>query len=157
MSTIRENWNVLSQRSDNEDRYWLEQVKHFADEAAALGVEAHVEIWAAPFVIVGICDGRGFYLRERHSAYRVTISTDEHPDSDPWGADPTAPSIDIADGDVSELHDDERFSSAGALSIAVRAVRTALARNACDHRRIESESCCPSCGVRLDDAAHWRW
>lgn len=87
----------------------------------------------------------------------MTIAPDEDPGSDPWAAEPTEPSIDIAAGDETELHDEGRFSRAVALRFAVQTVRTALARNACEHRHIESEPYCPSCGVRLDDADAWRW
>lgn len=129
----------------------------FAAEAAALGVEAEIRVSAAPSVVVGVCDGRGFYLRERHGSYRVTIAPDDDPGSDPWTADSTTPSIDIAAGDEDELRDESGFSWAVTLRVAVEAVRTALARNTCEHRRIGSEPFCPRCGVRIDDADAWRW
>jgi hypothetical protein len=89
--------------------------------------------------------------------YRVTIAADDDPSSDPWAAEPTEPFIDVAAGDESELDEGGSFSPAGALRVAVRAVRTALARNACDHRRVEAEPYCPSCGVRLEESDAWRW
>lgn len=46
-------------------QFYRQQRELVAAEAEALGVEARVEVWAAPFVVVGVCDGRGFYLRER--------------------------------------------------------------------------------------------
>jgi hypothetical protein len=152
-----ESWNELAEDFADEERFHRERRDGFAAEAAALGVEARIEVWAAPFVIVGVCDGRGFYLRERHGSYRVTIAPDEDPNSDPWVAEPTEPSIDVAGGDESELDDHCAFSPATALRVAVQALRTALARNACNHRRIGSEPYCPSCGVRIDDADAWRW
>lgn len=155
--TFLEQWNDLSDDFADEERFDQQQRELVAEEAEALGVEARVEVWAAPLVVVGVCDGRGFYLRERHGSYRVTIAPDEDPSSDPWAAEPTEPSIDIAAGDDSELHEEGRFSRAVALRVAVQAVRTALARNACDHRSVDSEPYCPSCGVRLDDAEAWRW
>ncbi|MBX3314372.1 MAG: hypothetical protein KF906_08640 [Actinobacteria bacterium] len=118
---------------------------------------ARIEVWAAPFVIVGECDGRGFYLRERHGHYRVTISGDDDPSSDPWVADPTETSIDVASGDERELTGTSRPSDAVALRVAVNAVRTALARNDCAHPGAADEAHCPSCGVRLSEADAWRW
>lgn len=108
-------------------------------------------------MIVGNCDGRGFYLRERHGTYRVTISADEDPSADPWSADPTATSIDIAEGGEHEFWIDGEFSEVAALRIAVAAVRTALARNTCSHRTMGAEPYCPGCGVRLSEAGQWRW
>jgi hypothetical protein len=141
----------------DEERAEREREERFAAEAAALGVEARIKASFAPFVIVGVCDGRGFYLRERHGCYRVTIAPDDDPGSDPWAAESTEPSIDVASGDVSELDDHGQYAPAKALRVAVQAVRSALARNTCNHRRVESEPFCPSCGVRIDDADAWRW
>lgn len=158
MARFREVWNEdIEQEYLDEERYFQEQRELVAAEAKALGVEAGIQVWAAPHVLVGLCDGRGFYLRERHGSYRVTIAPDNDPGSDPWFADPTAPSIDIADGDEHELEHDGRFSWVVALRAAVQAVRTAVARNTCRHRRIGSEPFCPSCGVRVGEADAWRW
>ena len=158
MKAFRDVWNEdIEQEYRDEEQYFDEQRELLAAEAKALGVEASIQVWAAPHVSVGVCDGRGFYLRERHGSYRVTIAPDDDPGSDPWIAEPTEPSIDIADGDECELEGDGRFSWVISLRVAVQAVRTAIARNACEHRRIESEPFCPSCGVRIDDAAAWRW
>jgi hypothetical protein len=153
----REAWSALADEFADEELFFEDRRSRFDAEADALGVEARIQVWAAPFVIVGVCDGRGFYLRERHGAYRVTIAPDEDPGSDPWAAAATEPSIDVAAGDDSELADDGAFSPAAALRVAVGAVRTALARNACEHRQIESESYCPSCGVLLAEVGAWRW
>lgn len=134
-----------------------ERTQAVAAEAEALGVEASVVLGAAPFVIVGVCDGRGFFLRERGGHYRVTIAPDEAAGSDPWTAGSAEPAIDIASGYESDLVHEGRFSSVVALRVAVDAVRTALARNFCDHRLVESEPYCPSCGVRREEAEAWRW
>ncbi|MDQ2882822.1 MAG: hypothetical protein M3Y48_16985 [Actinomycetota bacterium] len=40
-----------------------------ARHAQDLGVTAQWRLVAAPFVITGNVDGRGFYLRERHGSY----------------------------------------------------------------------------------------
>ena len=138
------------------DRFYEDRQERFDAEATALGVAARIQVWGAPLVIVGVCAGRGFYLRERHGSYRVTIAPDEDPASDPWAADATEPSIDIAagDGDFADAGPD---AFARALRVAVGAVRTALARNECEHRRVGSEPYCPSCGVLLAEAAAWRW
>lgn len=158
MKAFREVWNEdIEQEYIDEERYFHEQQELVAAEAEALGVEASIQVWAAPHVIAGVCDRRGFYLRERHGSYRVTIAADDDPGSDPWIAEPTEPSIDIAGGDECELEDGGRFSWVVALRVTVQAVRTALARNACEHRRIGSEPFCPSCGVRIEDAEAWRW
>lgn len=158
MKAFREVWNAdIEQEYIAEERYFQKKRERVAAEAEALGVEASIQVWAAPHVIVGICDGRGFYLRERHGSYRVTIAPDGDPGSDPWVAEPTEPSIDIAGGDECELESEGRFSWVVALRVAVQAVRTAVARNACGHRRIGSEPFCPSCGVRIEDADAWRW
>jgi hypothetical protein len=150
-------WGELAANVDDDEQSESEQAAAFADAAAALGVEARIRAWAAPFVIVGLCDGRGFYLRERHGSYRVVIAPDDDPGSDPWAAAPTDPSIDVAAGDENELADHGAFSPATALRVAVEAVRSALARNACVHRRVDAEPYCPSCGVRIDEADAWRW
>lgn len=158
MTAFRDLWNEeIEQEYLDEERYFDEQRELIAAEAEALGVEADIQVWGAPHVIVGVCDGRGFYLRERHGSYRVTIAPDDDPGSDPWFADPTELSIDIAGGDECELEDDGTFSWLITLRVAVQAVRTAIARNTCEHRRIESEPFCPICGVCIDEAKAWRW
>ena len=152
-----DDWSALADDFADEHRLHEEQQKRFDAAAATLEVEARIEVLAAPFVIVGTCGGRGFYLRERHGRYRVTIAPDEDPGSDPWTADPTETSIDVAAGDDDELVSSGAFSPAVALRIAVTAVRTAVARNACPHRRVDSDPYCPACGLPLAEAAAWRW
>jgi len=134
-----------------------QRMERFDAEAFALGVEARIEVSAAPFVIVGTCEGRGFYLRERHGGYRVTIAPDDDPGSDPWAADPTETSIEVAAGDAVEFDSGGFFSPAMALRIAVTAVRTALARNTCPHRSVGTDPYCPLCGVAVAEADAWRW
>ncbi len=125
-------------------------------EAVALGVEATLTATFAPFVITGTCDGRAFYLRERHGAYRVTMATDDDPTTDPWAAPATEPSVDVAGGDENELRGaDGQLSAAVALRLAVDAVRTTLVRARCGHRPAAGPYC-PDCGVALADAAAWR-
>lgn len=126
-----------------------------AAEAAALGVEATLTATFAPFVITGTCDGRAFYLRERHGSYRVTIATDDDPTADPWRAEASVPSIDVAGGDEHELCDADGLSGAVALRAAVDAVRTTLARSRCTHRT-DAGPYCPGCGVALVEADAWR-
>jgi hypothetical protein len=147
----------LAESVQDEERSLDARREGIIAEADSLGVTARIEVWAAPFVIVGVCNGRGFYLRERHGDYRVTISGDDDPASDPWTADRTETSIDIAAGDDRELTDGSHRSDAVALRVAVNAVRTALARNECAHRSVLDGPHCPSCGVRLTEADAWRW
>ncbi|MCC5951143.1 MAG: hypothetical protein JJU45_03510 [Acidimicrobiia bacterium] len=150
-------WSALAEHGADEERAHGERQERFDATAVALGVDARIEVGAAPFVIVGVCDGRGFYLRERHGSYRVTIAPDDDPGADPWATEPTEASIDVAAGDACELDDDGAFSPAGALRVAVGAVRTALARNTCDHQPVEAEPYCPRCGVPLAESEAWRW
>ncbi len=129
-------------------------------EAVRLGVAARVKLAAAPFVITGVCDGRAFYLRERHGSWTVTIASDDDPLCDPWGWPHDGTTIDIASGEADEFNDAEgHFSHSVALQIAVRAVRDALLRNTCRHETPESPEhrYCGRCGVALADAALWVW
>jgi hypothetical protein len=75
-------------------------------------------------VLAGTVDGRGFYLRERHGSWRVTVAPDEDPGSDPWTADPSVPTFDIADGDADRLFVEGDFSVVRALDVAVAPVRS---------------------------------
>ena len=107
-------------------------------EAAALGVTAQVVVQAAPMVLTGVCDGRAFYLRERHGSWHVTIATDDDPLADPWASPLESPSIDIASGEATDFQDDEGRSSRGlALRVTVAAVR---ARFSATHPRMRSLS-----------------
>lgn len=142
---------------DGWDEWASRQTAELAAEADVLRVSARIEVWAAPFVIVGSCDGRGFYLRERHGSYRVTIAGNDDPSSDPWKAEPTETSIDVAAGDEAELRDNHGVESAAvSLRVAVAAVRTTVARDTCPHAIVTNGPYCPTCGVLLADAGHWQ-
>ena len=143
------------------EREWEERVNaELQSEAVALGVSAAIVVQAAPMVISGVCDGRAFYLRERHGSWGVTIAPDDEPLVDPWASPLDAPSIDIASGDATDFQDDDGRSSRGlALRVAVTAVRAALLRNQCAHEEPElaTHRFCRFCGVFLAEADAWRW
>lgn len=132
--------------------------EELAEQARALGVTARWAVTAAPFVITGHVDGRGFYLRERHGDYRVTVATDEDPTADPWTLPAERPTADIAEGTEEDLTDaDGGCDPARALTVAVDAVRTFLSRRQCAHEqpRDERHLFCSLCGIRLADADAW--
>ncbi|MGH3752049.1 MAG: hypothetical protein ACRDRP_05015 [Pseudonocardiaceae bacterium] len=84
----------------------------------------------------GTVDGRGFYLRERHGYYRVTIAPDDDPAADPWELPAERATLDIADGEDDDLTGpDGGYDVAHALGVAVHAVRTFLARRECEHQQ----------------------
>jgi hypothetical protein len=148
----------ISEEQSGPGSPWDRRREAFAAEAEALGVDAHIEIVGAPFVIVGNCDGRGFYLRERHGSYRVTIAPDDDPAADPWSAGITRSSIDVASGDEGDFDEDGAFSTTRALRIAVTSVRTALGRNCCAHGSAAADDAfCSECGVPMADVDAWRW
>ncbi|MGH3768303.1 MAG: hypothetical protein ACRDTX_24655 [Pseudonocardiaceae bacterium] len=129
-----------------------------AQQAQELGVTAQWRLVGAPFVITGNVDGRGFYLRERHGSYCVTIAADDDPAADPWELPAERATLDIADGEDDDLTGlDGRFDVARALTVAVRAVRTFLARRECEHRRPADPRhlFCSWCGIRLAEADKW--
>lgn len=98
----------------------------------------------------GTVDGRGFYLRERHGLWRVMIAPDEDPGIDPWTADPSVPTLDIADGDADRLLADGDSSVVRALDVAVGAVRSFLRQRTCGHgRALPGDRFCPACGTAL--------
>ncbi len=130
----------------------------FAEQVAVLGVAARVACAAAPVVITGTVDGRGFYMRERHERYRVTIAPDDDPATDPWDLPAECLTLDIAAGDSEDLTDsDGRFDLVVALRVAVDAVRTFLQRRSCSHLGLASlgVAYCARCGVRLTEAHLW--
>ena len=154
-------WDELfAHIGDMDDDVEVAGATRFAAAAADLGVSADVVVPGAPFVIAGTCDGRGFYLRERGGAWRVTIAGDANPAADPWTMDIEQPTIDIATGTEVELGDGGgNFSPERALRVAVEAVRDALARNGCAHELPldAGHRFCRCCGVPLADADRWRW
>lgn len=130
----------------------------FAEQVAVLGVAARVACAAAPVVITGTVDGRGFYMRERHERYRVTIAPDDDPAADPWERPAECLTLDIAAGDSEDLTDpDGRFDPVVALTVAVDAVRTFLHRRSCSHLGLASPGVayCARCGIRLTEAHLW--
>lgn len=129
-----------------------------AQRAAELGVTAQWQCLGAPFVITGSVDGRGFYLRERHGEFRVTVADDDDPATDPWQLPAERPILDIAEGsDESLLGPDGCYSLTQALTVAVDAVRRFLARRNCAHEqpRDAAHVFCSRCGVRLSVADRW--
>jgi len=130
----------------------------FHEHAQELGIAARVAVSAAPFVITGNVDGRGFYLRERHDIYRVTVAPDDDPAADPWDLPAERATLDIASGDAEELSDPQGgWDPVHALTLAVGAVRLFLRRRACRHEQPGGSPhvfCC-HCGVRLSEASLW--
>ena len=157
------NWRALFDHLDHfgAEREWEErEIASFRSAAQSLGVSANVVVQAAPFVITGVCDGRAFYLRERHGSWCISIATDDDPLADPWGSPREKATIDIASGNDDDFNDENgHFSRAVALRVAVGAVRGALLRNGCQHETPErvDHRCCRFCGVALDEAKAWRW
>ena len=126
--------------------------------AAELDVDAELRCSAFPFVVAGACDGRSFYLRERHGRWRVEVAAD--PDcADLWGTT-GALGIEIAAGGAADLCDaDGERSPVEALRLAVHAVRLSALRDICSHEQPSDEShrFCRCCGTPLDEAEQWRW
>lgn len=134
-------------------------LERFAAHAAALGVTATVVHPAEPFVITGVVDGRGFYLRERCDLYRVTVASDQEAAADPWSLPADRLMLDIASGGIEDLcGPDGQFDKTLALSVAVDAVRTFLHRRSCRHLGLRGAGVefCATCGVRLTEAHVWR-
>ena len=143
------------------ERIWEERVTaELQLEAERLGVTAKVVIQAAPLVITGVCDGRAFYLRERHGSWRVTIATDDDPLADPWESPLEETTIDIASGEDNDFNNEDGFfSRAIALRVAVTSVRGALLRNYCQHEEpdFDAHLYCRWCGAALAESARSRW
>lgn len=127
----------------------VEQRNALRQKADALGVKAEIACLAAPFVITGNVDGRGFYLRERHDLYRVTISGDDDPGANPWTDKDYSSQLDVVNGDS------EDFADAGeALELAVAAVRTYLRQRTCVHPyECPDVRYCPNCGKAFQSAS----
>ena len=129
-----------------------------SEAAAELNVDAEVRCWAFPFVVTGTCDGRSFYLRERHGHWRVEVAADPGC-ADLWGTSGSL-GIEIAAGNAADLCDaDAKTSPVVALRLAVRAVRLSTLRDSCSHEQPSDEShrFCGRCGTPLDEAELWRW
>lgn len=129
-----------------------------AEVAAELNVDAEVRCSACPFVVAGTCDGRSFFLRERHGHWRVEVAAD--PDCTDLWSTRDALGIRVAAGGKADLCDaDGRFSPGVALRLAVDAVRLSALRDVCSHEQPPGESYrfCRRCGTPLDQAHQWRW
>ena len=134
------------------------QLADLAETAAALGVDADVKSWGAPFALTGVCDGHSFYLRERHDLYRVEVAVDAACE-DLWGSSSDV-SVEVVSGSDIDLHGSDGTRSAStALRIAVDAVRLSMRRNRCSHEQPSDDShgFCRRCGVNLDETELWRW
>lgn len=145
---------ALERREKEED----EARAQLAEAAAELDVDTGVECWAYPFVVAGTCDGRSFFLRERHGHWRVEVAADPSC-TDLWGTS-GAPGIEIAAGSAADLCDAGRDASpVVALRLAVRAVRLSGLRDRCSHEvpSEESHQFCRRCGTPLHEAELWKW
>lgn len=152
--SLNELLGILSETAASEGSYETE-MRRRADEAAArLGVEVRDIGGAAPFVIRGVVDGRGFYLRERHDLWSVVIAPDDDPLADPWTLDRDVPVIEVASGDSAALEQGGVFAPAHALEVAVNAVKLFLLRRSCPHEN--AARFCPACGVEVSRADAWR-
>lgn len=121
--------------------------EEFNKRVEELNIQAKIEVSGAPFVIVGNVDGRGFYLRERHGEYRVTIAPNSDPSSNPW--DSQGEVIDIVSGSESEFSTDKnKLFSIKALEISVSSVRAYLRQIQCQHDSVNTRYC-PNCGKEL--------
>jgi hypothetical protein len=128
------------------------RTEEFDREATGLGVQATVRVEAFPFVIGGVVDGRGFYMRERGGSYRITIAHDDNPLDDPWSSDAEVPTIDIAVGSEAEFRDEDGTPSQTlALQITVQSIRTYLLRRNCSHETPANAThrFCRHCGIEL--------
>ena len=145
---------VLQESSVGEFAY-EERMREVMDAAAGrLGVTIrHAGGWA-PFVITGVVDGRGFYLRERHDCWHVEIAPDDDPLADPYTLRSDIPTIVVAEGVSEALEVDGAFDTVRALEVTVHAVRLFLLRRDCAHPY--AQRFCPACGVEVADSAAWR-
>lgn len=141
---------VLAETRPEADELRAREQAALAAHAAELGVQARIAVGGAPFVLAGTVDGRGFYLRERHDLWRVTVAPDDDPGIDPWTAGPSVPTLDIADGDVDRLLTDGAYDVVRVLDVAVGAVRSFLRQRACGHGRVQpGDRFCAACGTAL--------
>ena len=154
-------WDHLFESTDEDAEASKEEDEAraaLAEAATELDVAAEVRCWAFPFVLAGACDGRSFYLRERHGHWRIEVAAD--PDcADLWGTS-GALGIEIAAGKATDLCDANGGTSpVVALRLAVRAVRLSVLRDSCSHDQPSDEShiFCRRCGIPLDEAESWKW
>jgi hypothetical protein len=145
---------VLQESSAGEFSYEARMREAMGAAASRLGVTIrHAGGWA-PFVITGVVDGRGFYLRERHDCWSVEVASDDDPLADPYVLSSDVPTIVVAEGVSEALTVDGAFDTVRALEVAVHAVRLFLLRRVCSHP--QAERFCPACGVEVADSAAWR-
>ena len=156
--SFQELLGAMAEADPEQDAHEIAAVEELARTAAEMGVDATIECWDMPFVITGTCDGRSFYLRERHCVWSVEIAAD--PGGEDLWNDPNVMSIQIADGAVSGISADNGTLSTGmALREAVNAVRLSVLRDSCAHepRSGGEHRFCSRCGTPLDDPERWRW
>ncbi len=134
-AAVRRLFASLAETRPHMEQLRAEEQEALAARAAELGVQARIAVGGAPFVLTGTVDGRGFHLRERHDLWRVTVAPDDDPGIDPWTADPSVPTLDIADCDADRLLVDGRFGVVRVLDVAVGAVRSFLRQRECGHAR----------------------
>lgn len=121
-----------------------------AQVAGELGVEAAEEVPAAPWVITGVVDGRGFYMRERWDAYSIVIAPDDRPGLDVWSAI-GEPGLLVHEGTVSDLLDPGgQIDYRVALPFVVDVIRSELRRRTCPHPSGPGDQFCPRCGSALE-------
>ena len=99
----------------------------------------------APFVISGIVDKHGFYLRERHDIYSIVVSLEAGFSQDLWLSDDSVGVVSVASGTTDDLLTDGSFDSLKALKTAVSAVRLYVLRLSCKHEN--TGRFCPQCGI----------
>jgi hypothetical protein len=118
--------------------------------AAELGVVVDRHGGGAPYVIEGSVDKQHFYLRERSDWW--TMEIENLAEGEPWRYD-TA-SILVAEGSSDTFTNAGKHYETVALQIAVKAVRTFLARRTCAH---PGESAWyATYGVKRSEAELWR-
>lgn len=145
-------FKILDKASAEQESYENDLQSRSKLEAQKLQIELRGIGGAAPFVIRGVADGRGFYLRERHDLWSVAIASDDDPTADPWADDRTV--IEVAFGESDALEKDGEFCPVRALEVAVNAVRIFLLRRVCMHQN--ALRFCPICGVETAQADAWR-
>lgn len=119
------------------------------DFAASVGASLMHFGGGAPFVISGIIDGHGFYLRERHDSYSVSVSLEPGFSRDLWLCGPETPSVVVASGNSDDLWSPGGFDSLSALKFTIKTVRLYLLRQTCLHE--SAGRFCPSCGLEMSE------